>query len=211
LAHESSDFFRPNLWVTTPDILTEYLQFGGPAAHKIRAAIAATASPSWGMYAGYELCESVARPGAEEHIDSEKYEYRPRDWAAAEKSGKSIAGYITKLNQIRATHPALGQLRNIHFHHTDDSAILAYSKYISAEHSFTGTADSILVIANVDPHAVRETTVHLDLAKLGLPYDVEFQVTDLITNKTYTWSSENFVRLDAFDEPVHIFQIGKVI
>lgn len=211
LAHESAAFFRPNLWVTTPDILTEYLQFGGPAAHKIRAAIAATASPSWGMYAGYELCESVARPGAEEHIDSEKYEYRPRDWAAAEKSGRSIAKYITKLNQIRAAHPALRQLRNIEFHHTDDSAILAYSKFIEAKHSPTGKADAILVVANVDPHAVRETTVHLDLAKIGLPYDVNFEVKDLITNQTYIWSASNFVKLDAFAEPVHIFSIGQVV
>lgn len=211
LAYDSAAFFRPNLWVSTPDILTEYLQFGGPAAHKIRAAIAATASPSWGMYAGYELCESVARPGAEEHIDSEKYEFRPRDWAAAEKSGKSIAKYITKLNQIRAAHPSLRQLRNIEFHHTDDSAILAFSKYIEAKHSPTGQADCVLVVANVDPHAVRETTVHLDLAKLGLPYEVNFEVTDLITNQTYAWSADNFVKLDAFDEPVHIFSIGKVI
>lgn len=211
LAHDSAAFFRPNLWVTTPDILTEYLQFGGPAAHKIRAAIAATASPSWGMYAGYELCESVARPGAEEHIDSEKYEYRPRDWAAAEKSDRSIAKYITKLNQIRASHPALRQLRNIEFHHTDDSAILAYSKFIEAKHSPTGKADAILVVANVDPHAVRETSVHLDLAKLGLPYDVNFEVTDLITNQTYIWSATNFVKLDAFVEPVHIFSIGQVV
>jgi starch synthase (maltosyl-transferring) len=211
LAYESSTFFRPNLWVTTPDILTEYLQFGGPAAHKIRAAIAAMASPSWGMYAGYELCESVARPGAEEHIDSEKYEYRPRDWNAAEASGRSIAPYISKLNQIRNAHPAVRQLRNIEFHNTDDTAILAFSKYLSAEHSPTGKSDAILVIVNVDPHAVRETTVHLDLAKLGLPYESSFEVTDLVTNETYVWSADNFVRLDAFNEPAHIFQIGKTV
>ena len=211
LAYDSSTFFRPNLWVTTPDILTEYLQFGGPAAHKIRAAIAALASPSWGMYAGYELCESVARPGAEEHIDSEKYEYRPRDWNAAEASGRSIAPYIRKLNQIRNAHPAVRQLRNIEFHHTDDTAILAFSKYLGAEHSPTGKSDAILVVVNVDPHAVRETTVHLDLAKLGLPYETRFEVTDLITNETYVWSADNFVRLDAFKEPAHIFQIGKTV
>lgn len=211
LSHESSAFFRPNLWVTTPDILTEYLQFGGPAAHKIRAAIAATASPSWGMYAGYELCESVARPGAEEHIDSEKYEYRPRDWAAAEKSEKSIAKYITRLNQIRAAHPSLRQLRNIEFHNTDDSSIIAYSKFLAAEHSPTGNSDCVLVVANVDPHAVRETVVHLDLSKLGIPLGSNFEVTDLITNQTYTWTADNFVRLDAFTEPVHVLKIGKLV
>ena len=211
LSKQSADFFRPNLWVSTPDILTQYLQFGGPAAHKIRAAIAATASPSWGMYAGYELCESVARPGAEEHIDSEKYEYRPRDWAAAEKSGRTIAPYVTKLNEIRAAHPALKQLRNIDFHYTDDSAILAYSKRIAAEHTLENQEDVILVVANVDPHAVRETTVHLDLAKLGLPYGSTFEVTDLITNQVFTWSADNYVRLDAFLEPVHILKIGKLV
>ena len=211
LAHESATFFRPNLWVSTPDILTEYLQFGGPAAHKIRAAIAAMASPSWGMYAGYELCESVARPGAEEHIDSEKYEYRPRDWNAAEASGRSIATYISKLNQIRNAHPAVRQLRNIEFHHTDDTAILAFSKYLDAENSPSGKSDAILVVANVDPHAVRETTVHLDLAKIGLEYESKFEVTDLITNQTYVWTADNFVRLDAFNEPVHIFKIGKQV
>lgn len=211
LAYDSAAFFRPNLWVTTPDILTEYLQFGGPAAHKIRAAIAAMASPSWGMYAGYELCESVARPGAEEHIDSEKYEFRPRDWNAAEASGRSIAPYIAKLNQIRSAHPSVRQLRNIEFHHTDDTAILAFSKFLSAELSPTGKSDAILVVANVDPHAVRETTVHLDLAKLGISYDSSFEVTDLITNETYVWSADNFVRLDAFTEPVHIFKIGKTV
>ena len=211
LAHESAAFFRPNLWVSTPDILTEYLQFGGPAAHKIRAAIAALASPSWGMYAGYELCESVARPGAEEHIDSEKYEYRPRDWNAAEASGRSISGYIAKLNQIRNAHPAVRQLRNLELHHTDDTAILAFSKHLAAEHSPTGKADTILVVANVDPHAVRETTVHLDLSKLGLTEGSQFEVTDLITNETYVWTNTNFVRLDAFKEPVHVFEIGRTV
>lgn len=209
LARESADFFRPNLWVSTPDILTPYLQFGGPAAHKIRAAIAATAAPSWGMYAGYELVESVARPGAEEHIDSEKFEYKPRDWAAADKSGRSITGYIKRLNQIRAAHPSLQQLRNIEFHHTDDSAILAYSKYLAAEHNPSGEADAILVVANVDPHAVRETMVHLDLTKLGLPVDSQFDVTDLLTGEKYRWSTHNYVRLDAFANPAHIFHIGK--
>lgn len=211
LSHSSADFFRPNLWVSTPDILTEYLQFGGPAAHKIRAAIAATASPSWGMYAGFELCESVARPGAEEHIDSEKYEYKPRDWAAAEKSGRSIADYISKLNEIRAAHPALKQLRNLELHHTDDSAILVFSKYLAAQHSPTGRADCIVVVANVDAHAVRETTVHLNLEKLGLPASAKFEVTDLLTDQVYEWSADNYVRLDAFTNPVHVFKIGKVL
>ncbi|MEY4310246.1 MAG: hypothetical protein RLZ71_172 [Actinomycetota bacterium] len=209
VAYESSNFFRPNFWPTTPDILPEYLQYGGRPAHKIRAAIAATAVPSWGMYAGYELVESVARPGVEEHIDSEKYEYKPRDYAAAEKAGASIAPYITKLNAIRATHPALAQLRNIEFHSSDDGAILVYSKHLAAEHSPTGKADTIIVVVNTDPHAVRETTVTLDLWKLDLPDNAVFEVTDLITDETWQWGTRNYVRLDAFVEPVHILRVNR--
>ncbi len=211
LAHDTADFFRPNFWVSTPDILTEYLQFGGPAAHKIRAVLASMCTPNWGMYAGYELCESVARPGAEEHIDSEKFEYRPRDWEGAKKSGRSIADFITKLNQIRANHPAIRQLRNLEIQHTDDSAILAFSKHLDAEHTSNGKSDTILVIVNVDPHAVRETMVRLDLEKLGLPSGSKFEVIDLLSDEKYQWASDNYVRLDAFTQPAHIFQIGKVL
>ena len=211
LVHDSADFFRPNFWVSTPDILTEYLQFGGPAAHKIRAVLASMCTPNWGMYAGYELCESVARPGAEEHIDSEKFEYRPRDWDAAKKGGRSIADFITKLNEIRADHPAIRQLRNLEIQSTDDSAIMAFSKHLAAEHTGTGKSDTILVVVNVDPHAVRETTVHLDLAKLGLPLGSSFQVEDLLSGEKYTWATDNYVRLDAFTQPAHIFKIGKVL
>jgi starch synthase (maltosyl-transferring) len=211
LVHTSADFFRPNFWVSTPDILTEYLQFGGPAAHKIRAVLASMCTPNWGMYAGYELCESVARPGAEEHIDSEKFEYRPRDWEAAKKGGRSIADFITKLNEIRAAHPAVRQLRNLELQHTDDSAILAFSKHLAAEHNESGKSDTILVVVNVDPHAVRETMVRLNLEKLGLPHGARFEVKDLLTGDKYEWSSDNYVRLDSFTNPAHIFQIGKVL
>ena len=113
VSHESAAFFRPNFFVNTPDILTEYLQYGGPAAFKIRAALAATASPLWGVYAGYELYEHVARPGAEEYIDNEKFEYKARDWDAASASGRTLAPYLTRLNEIRKAHPALGDLQNL--------------------------------------------------------------------------------------------------
>jgi starch synthase (maltosyl-transferring) len=207
LSQATAAYFRPNFWVSTPDILTQYLQYGGRPAHKIRAALAAMSTPSWGLYAGYELVESVARPGAEEHIDSEKYEYKVRDWDAAEASGRSIAGYISKLNNIRRDHPALGQLRNIEFHHSDDGAFVVFSKHIDAEHSATGEADTVIVVVNTDPHAVRETTVRLDLTKLGLPAEANFEVEDLVTGDRYNWSSTNFVRLDAFDEPAHILHV----
>ncbi|NQX27642.1 alpha-1,4-glucan--maltose-1-phosphate maltosyltransferase [Microbacteriaceae bacterium VKM Ac-2854] len=203
----TSDFMRPNLFVNTPDILTEYLQFGGPAAYKIRAALAATASPLWGVYAGYELYENVARPGAEENIDNEKYEYKARDYARAEAHGTSLAPYITTLNAIRRGHPALRQLRNLTVHGSDDDSIFVYSKHLDLEFTGTGEADTIIVVANVDPHSVRETTVHLDLPALGLGWGDSFEVEDLITGAVWTWGSDNYVRLDSFAEPVHILRV----
>jgi starch synthase (maltosyl-transferring) len=209
LAHETADFFRPNLWVSTPDILTEYLQFGGPAGHKIRALIAAMAGASWGMYAGYELVEAVARPGAEEHIDSEKYEYKPRDWKGAEKSGRSIAPFITQLNDIRNENAAIRQLRNLEIHYSDDSAILVFTKHLDAEHTSDGKAETIIVVVNTDPHAIRETTVHLDVGRAGIHSD-EFEVVDLLTKKKYDWTAHNFVRIDPRDVPGHIFKVTKI-
>jgi starch synthase (maltosyl-transferring) len=202
-----SAFYRPNLFVNTPDILTEYLQFGGIPAYQIRAALAATASPSWGVYSGYELFEDVARAGSEENIDNEKYEYRPRDFAKAEKLGRSLAPFLTQLNGIRAAHPALRQLRNLAIHYSDDDAILVYSKFLDGSFTDDGVADCVLVVANVDPHSVRETRVHLDLAAMGLPADASFDVVDLLTDQRFTWGEHNYVRLDAFNQPVHILSV----
>ena len=207
LSHETSHYLRPNLFVNTHDILTPYLQFGGRAAYKIRAAIAAMGSPTWGVYSGYELIENVARPGAEENIDNEKYQYRPRDWARAESEGKTIAPYLTRLNEIRAAHPALHQLRNFEAQWCDDDSILVFSKYIAAEFSPTGADDAIIVVANLDPHSVREATVHLDPALFGVDPETTYDVIDLITGDSFTWGQHNFVRLDAFTEPVHILRV----
>ena len=206
-SQETSDFLRPNLFVNTPDILSEYLQFGGPAAYKIRAAIAATASPSWGVYAGYELFEDVARQGSEENIDNEKYEYKARDFAAAEAEGRSLAPYLGQLNRIRAEHAALRQLRNLELHWSDDDSILVYSKFLDGRHTRSGRSDAIIVVANVDPHSVRETTVHLDPTRFGVEPGEQFEVTDLITKQKFTWGTDNYVRLDAFVEPVHILRV----
>ena len=203
----TSHTFRPNFFVNTPDILTEYLQFGGRPAYKVRAAIAATGSPTWGVYAGYELFENVARPGSEENIDNEKYEFKSRDFAAAEADGNSLAPYLRRLNAIRAEHPALRQLRNLDVHWSDDDSILVYSKYLAAAHTGTGSPDAVIVVANVDPHSVRETVVHLDTTRFGIPRGTDFTVTDLITQSTFTWGGDNYVRLDAFTEPVHILRV----
>jgi starch synthase (maltosyl-transferring) len=209
ISHETSDFMRPNFFVNTHDILTEYLQFGGRAGYKVRAALAATASPTWGVYAGYELMENVARPGSEENIDNEKYEYKFRDWAGAEERGESLAPYLRRLNEIRREHPALEQLRNISIHWSDDDAILVYSKHLDAALSPTGRSDTIIVVANLDPHSARQTTVHLDTRIWGVDSagGEMFEVEDLVTGAQWTWGQHNFVHLDAFVEPVHILHV----
>jgi starch synthase (maltosyl-transferring) len=207
VAHQTADFMRPNLFVNTPDILTEYLQYGGRPAYKIRAAIAATAAPSYGVYAGYELYENVARPGSEENIDNEKYEYKLRDWAAAEANGDSLAPYLRRLNEIRRAHPALRQLRNLTVHWSDDDSVLVYAKHLDAALSPDGTADTVLVVVNVDPHSTRETTVHLDTRVWGAEPGTPFTVEDLVTGQSWTWTDHDFVRLDAFTEPVHILHV----
>jgi starch synthase (maltosyl-transferring) len=204
LSQRTGHFLRPNFFVNTPDILHAYLQYGGPPAFKIRAVLAATLSPSWGVYAGYELCEHVAvRPGSEEYMDSEKYQLRPRDWAAAEAEGRSLAPYLTRLNELRRANPALQRLRNLRFHHADNDAILVYSK-----HETTGETDNIvLVVVNLDPHGTRETTVRLNMPALGLDWDDTMAVHDELTGETYVWGKENYARLDPFDEPAHIFTV----
>ncbi|WP_448810279.1 maltotransferase domain-containing protein [Agromyces bauzanensis] len=207
VSQETADFMRPNLFVNTPDILTEYLQFGGPAAFTVRATIAATAAPTWGVYSGFELFESVARPGAEEAIDNEKYEYKPRDFAAAEAEERSLALYLGILNRIRADHPALGQLRNFRAHSSEDDSVLVYTKHLEGRFTPTGVDDTIIVVANVDPHSVRETTVHLDLAAIGLEPGARFDVEDLVTGDRWTWGAANYVRLDAFTQPAHILHV----
>jgi len=207
VSQDTADFMRPNLFVNTPDILTEYLQFGGPAAFTVRATIAATAAPTWGVYSGFELFESVARPGAEEAIDNEKYEYKPRDFAAAEKEGRSLALYLGILNAIRNAHPALGQLRNIRFHASEDDSVLVYSKHLDGRFTPDGRDDTVIVVANVDPHSVRETTVHLDLAAIGLTPGIRFEVEDLVTGHRWDWGDANYVRLDAFTRPAHILHV----
>jgi starch synthase (maltosyl-transferring) len=207
ISHDWSAFYRPNLFVNTPDILTEYLQFGGTAAYKIRATLAATAAPLWGVYSGYELFEDVARAGSEENVDNEKFEYRPRDFAKAEKLGVSLAPYLTQLNQIRSEHPALRQLRNLDLHWSDDDAMLVYSKFVDGRFTDSGASDGILVIANVDPHSVRETMVHLDPTRFGIAPGETFDVVDLLSGQRFTWGEHNYVRLDAFIQPVHVLCI----
>jgi starch synthase (maltosyl-transferring) len=194
---EASTYMRPNFFVNTPDILHESLQYGGPPVFKIRAVLASLLSPSYGVYAGYELYEHVAvRPGSEEYLDSEKYQLRPRDW-----SQPSLAPYLTTLNRVRHAHDSLHWMRNITFHDADSEFVMAWSKR-------TGD-DVVLVVVNLDPHGTREATVRLDMPALGLGWEDQLLVRDEITGNEWTWGQANYVRLDPFVEPAHVLTVRR--
>ncbi|GLF94751.1 alpha-1,4-glucan--maltose-1-phosphate maltosyltransferase [Streptomyces yaizuensis] len=197
LAGPSAAAMRPNLFVNTPDILPAHLQHGGRAAFELRAVLAATLSPSWGMYAGYELCENTpAREGSEEYLRSEKYELRPRDWASAGRTGRTIAPLITALNRIRRRNPALHQLRNLSFHHTDNDNVIAYAK--------RSAGNTVIVVVNLDPHHTQEATVSLDMPRLGLAWHEPAPVCDQLTGESYHWGRAFYVRLEPGRTPAHI-------
>ncbi len=202
----TAHYMRPNFFVNTPDILPGYLQDGGEAAFKIRAVLASMLSPAWGVYAGYELFENIPlRAGSEDYLHSEKYQYRPRDWAGAEAARRSLAPYLTMLNRIRQEHPAMHWLRNLRFHHADGDEIMVFSKR-------TGQApddDRVLIVVNLDAHNARETTVRLDMPALGLEWWDTFDIHDEISGANYRWGHENYVRLDPATEPAHIFIIRR--
>ncbi|WP_455354201.1 alpha-1,4-glucan--maltose-1-phosphate maltosyltransferase [Streptomyces sp. SYSU K217416] len=197
LSGESASYMRPNFFVNTPDILHAYLQEGGRPAFEVRAVLAATLSPAWGVYAGYELCENTpAREGSEEYLDSEKYQLRPRDWESAEREGRTIAPLITTLNRLRRRNPALQQLRDLHFHHADNEAVIVYSK--------RSGSNTVLVVVNLDPHHTQEATVSLDMPDLGLEWHETVPVRDELTGETYHWGRANYVRLEPGVTPAHV-------
>ena len=200
-----SDVCRPNLFVNTPDILHASLQYGGRAIFAIRAALAATMSPLWGVYSGYELFENQAvAPDSEEYLDSEKYQLRPRDFEAALNNGDSLEPYIATLNKIRREHPALQQLRQIHFHHAPNDNIIAYSKVDPV------TGDAVLVVVNLDPHHDQETVLELDMSQIGQSPDASFTAHDLVTGRDFPWYARTFVRLSPWGDVAHILQLPKV-
>ena len=187
VAQQTSAFFRPNFWVNTPDINPFHLQSGNPAMFALRAVLASTLTPSWGMYAGYEIYEHRPfKEGGEEYLDSEKYEIKIRDWDGAAKKGLTLAPFITQLNAIRKANPALQQLRNLVFHNTESEAIIAYSKREGK--------NLVLVVVNLDPSFAQGTIVHWDMNALGL--EGTFAVKDLLDGKSFDWSEHQFIQLD---------------
>jgi starch synthase (maltosyl-transferring) len=194
---EAAPYMRPNFFVNTPDILHASLQYGGPPAFKTRAVLAALLSPSWGVYSGFELYEHVAvRPGSEEYLDSEKYQVRERDW-----SQPSLAPYLTRLNELRRKHECLHWLTNLTFHDVDNEDLMAWSK--------RSGDDIVLVVLNLAPHGEREGTVRLNLPALGVGWEDRVIVHDELTGAEYTWGTDNYVRLDPFAEPAHIFTVRR--
>jgi len=203
---EQGAWMRPSFWPTTHDILTPYMQTGGVAGFAIRAVLAALGAPTWGIYSGYELVENIARPGVEEQIDNEKYEFRPRDWSAGD--GRGIALLLGRLNEIRDAHPALRQLRNVRIHPCDNEQMVCFSRHLAPEHSPTGRRDVVITVVNIDPWHAQEGWIHLDLAALGLPVDEPLKVVDQLTGQSYTWRADSFVQLAPERSCAHIMTVS---
>jgi starch synthase (maltosyl-transferring) len=193
LAYVSQDYFRPNFFANTPDILTEQLQHGGRAAFEARLVLAATLSPTYGIYSGYEWVEHTAvRPGSEEYLDSEKYEVKERTL-----EGAPLLGLVRLLNEARRAHPALQHLSNITFLDTHNDGLIAYHK----QHD----GDTIIAVVCLDPQWAQEGLVHVP-DHLGLPWG--FQVQDLLDGSRYDWHvGDNFVRLAPGDRQAHLFRV----
>ena len=207
LATETAHYMRPSFWPTTHDILTPYMQTGGVTAHLVRSALAATMVPTYGIYAGFEHVENVPRPGAEEHIDNEKYEFKDRRWGEAVPGREDLTGWLTMLNRIRGAHPSLHWLRNITFHHAENENLLVFSKHGGGADDGSDR-DTIIVVANLDPFRIHGSRLHLDLGALGLGLrpGQRFRAHDLVTGADWVWDDAPYVELGPGygREPVHI-------
>ena len=194
-----AEYMRPSFWPNTPDILAGVLRNGPPAAFALRFVLAATLVPAYGIYSGYELCENAPASDANtEYRHSEKYEVRSRDYSGS----ASLAPLIRTVNATRRQHPDVWSLRDVRFHQSDNDQILVYSR----GHLRRGL---LLCAVNLDPHLAQDTTVHLDLAAVGLPHDVRYHLHDTLTGDTYEWAGgAGYVRLDPTQGQVaHVFSV----
>jgi starch synthase (maltosyl-transferring) len=198
---DMTEYFRGNFFANTPDILHEYLQTGGRPAFLVRLVLAATLSPLYGIYSGFELCEGTPlRFGSEEYLDSEKYQVRVRDWDAP----GNIAADVRLVNRIRRENPALQRATNLSFHTSENDTILFYRRAAPP-----GGRD-LLVAVNLDPHHVQETMVYVPLDALGISSHETFGVHDLLSGERYQWSGvRNYVRLDPAARVAHVLRIER--
>ncbi len=201
------DYFRPNLWPNTPDILPEFLQYGGRPAFMLRVALAATLGANYGIYGpAFELLEHEPRePGSEEYRDSEKYQLRA--WDLGRPDG--LGDYITRLNRIRREHAALHADWSLRFHDVDNDLLLCFSK--TADLDGDGEqGDSIVVVANLDPHHAQAGWITLPLERFGIAPGTAYQAHDLLSGARYLWQdARNFVRLDPQASPVHVLRLRR--
>jgi starch synthase (maltosyl-transferring) len=196
----SREYFRPNFFTNTPDILPEILQRGGRPAFQMRFVLAATMSPSYGIYNGFELCENRAIPGTEEYQDSEKYQFKVWDW---DRPG-NIKDLITRVNRIRRENPALQRLSGIRFLPSDDPNVLVYLKATEDK------SNVVAIAVNLDPFNVHESAVELPLNEFGFPEDQELQMPELLTGSTVTWRGRHQrVRIDPQQMPAQIYLIAR--
>ncbi len=197
---DQQEFFRPNFFTNTPDILPEYLQFGGRAAFMVRTVLAATLSSNYGIYSSFELCEGRAVPGTEEYLNSEKYQIRQWDW---DRPG-NIRDYITRVNRIRRENPALHTNERLRFYLVDNEHLLFYGK------TTEDLSSIILVVVNLDPYQRHDGWVYVPLEELNIGGQEVYQVHDLLGDGRYFWQgSRNFVRLDPQSSPAQIFRIRR--
>ncbi len=202
---EAAEFFRPNLWPTTPDIFPDHLVHGGRTAFISRVVLAGTLSSSYGIYGpSYELMEDTPRTGplpgqvVEELVDNEKYQLRTWDLERPD----SLRHVIARLNRVRRANPALHDNRSLRFHRTDNDLVLCYSKRT------VDRSNVVLTVVNLDPHHAHRAWLDLDLVELGLSPTEAFQVHDLLGDARFTWhGSRNFVELVPDVMPVHVFKI----
>jgi starch synthase (maltosyl-transferring) len=197
-----AEFFWPNLWPNTPDILPEFLQLGGRQAFLLRLGLAATLSSNYGIYGpAFELCESRAKePFSEEYLDSEKYEIRHWDL----NQSTNIRGFIRRINRIRKQNPALQQTRNLRFHPVEGEQIICFSKHSD------DLSNIIIVAANLDPHHTHSAWLKLPVEQWGMDPEQTYQVHDLVSEARYLWHAEyNYVELNPQIMPIHIFKLRK--
>lgn len=195
---EVSDFFRPNLFANTPDILPFVLQTGGRPAFMMRALLAATLSPLWGIYSGYELCENEALQGREEYLNSEKYEIRQRDWNRA----GNIRDFIAKLNEIRKKSKPFQEFGNLQFHPVGNPNMLLYTR------SAAGDGKAVMVVVNINPFTPQDAVIKVPLEVMGVAADQDYRVRDLLTGEQFSWHGEyNYVRLVPGERAGHVFSV----